>query len=773
MRGRVVLLSVAAIAASASALTKAYSVEPVKAAWSGKAAPGDGVCQTVTCSFDTPIYAEFFTGMATAQEYQVQLRLPGEKGLVVAHGHRYIGGSQVWVRCTLELDYADSVVKGRTYEVRWTLDGGTDSLVYYYDSTDAYDWGEIALPGQRAPDPESRDLVCRVYGLMDPVDSSYWGATALLPCDYDRPPDNALMRHEWQQKLKGKADWGSFYVHWDTIQSVRFDSFYYAKLDTQLICMDSADVEPVPCLVRCPKWASTRFQRYPSDHPPPDSFLDTCVYSPPRGLWANPDSGDTNLWAAYVESLVNHVDEFCGDTMKGIHTWEIWNEPNEGCTLSPSFPRGWPGYTGWWRPPNDTFAYKDISPDAHDMCSLYVRLCEVADSVIRSDPDHEEDRILIGAVSRVSEAIPRMSKVKGKWWVDTCYRVADSVFWDGVSAHPYQYQAGFSEQLLEQDGADLRAVMRVHGHHEGLLWNTELGWSMPKPSGRGSAEPVAADNAAKLFTTSLAALGSPDGGFDRTCWWFSWEKYLGTWPLLQGRHSSSSTPLRQTAILYAFGQSMEQLVGMRFNRRVLLGDARDDSIRLYEFGNLDDRSRTYVGWVIDIYGKEENPVEVEIPLRSDRFDAVLVDYDGNPPSAEADLCDNGWLSVVLTSRPVFVTETGPASRPDITVDSVAVSRSRHSLPRATAWLKNVGNRQTPDDDEHPTEVMFCCDGDSAATTGYDQPIYPGETVKVGVVLGPEFDRNCLVSATANPRQLYVELYGLDDNTGYALVREEE
>jgi len=47
---------------------------------------------------------------------------------------------------------------------------GSDSIQYYYDSTDAYQWGQMKLPGQQQiPIGDPRDLAMRVYGVMDTI----------------------------------------------------------------------------------------------------------------------------------------------------------------------------------------------------------------------------------------------------------------------------------------------------------------------------------------------------------------------------------------------------------------------------------------------------------------------------------------------------------------------------------------------------------------------------------------------------------------------------
>jgi hypothetical protein len=81
MRTIVVMVLAASVTTPAFALVQGMNTEPVKASWSGKVRPDSGVGQGLTCNFDTPIYAEFFTGTPTGQQYQVQLRLPGENGI--------------------------------------------------------------------------------------------------------------------------------------------------------------------------------------------------------------------------------------------------------------------------------------------------------------------------------------------------------------------------------------------------------------------------------------------------------------------------------------------------------------------------------------------------------------------------------------------------------------------------------------------------------------------------------------------------------------------
>jgi hypothetical protein len=77
------LLFAAAVTIPAYSLMQAYSVEPVMAAWSGKADPNPltgGVSEVITVNFDLPITASLFCGESGAGgDYQVSiLTYPGD-----------------------------------------------------------------------------------------------------------------------------------------------------------------------------------------------------------------------------------------------------------------------------------------------------------------------------------------------------------------------------------------------------------------------------------------------------------------------------------------------------------------------------------------------------------------------------------------------------------------------------------------------------------------------------------------------------------------------
>jgi hypothetical protein len=295
---RAVVVFMLAVATAACGLVTGLKVEPVKATWSGKADPEDGVWQSITCNFDEPIYTEYFTGTATGQQYQVQLQLPGIGGFVVATGDTYDSRGHKWIRCYFKNIVTDSIIKGRTYWVKWTLSSGSDSLAFYYDSTDQYRYGCLTAPPLVY---NNGDLACRVYGVLDTIDVHQWGATSFLPSPWDCP-----RRGMWVDKMKeARAGCGTFYIYWNDCETQPYQFNFYDQDAHVRNIAESAGMEPIAVLIGTPRWASTRVdshwladsQRY---------CYDTAVYCAPRNLV--PAQCSTNYWSRYLDSLIHHVD---------------------------------------------------------------------------------------------------------------------------------------------------------------------------------------------------------------------------------------------------------------------------------------------------------------------------------------------------------------------------------------------------------------------------------------------------------------------------------
>jgi len=84
----------------ASGNVRAYAIDPVRANWSGKADPEDGVSEVITVCFDSltdPAYIECFVGDGNPTGYKVEvLTHPGQDQ--VAWGNGAASNAQAWAR---------------------------------------------------------------------------------------------------------------------------------------------------------------------------------------------------------------------------------------------------------------------------------------------------------------------------------------------------------------------------------------------------------------------------------------------------------------------------------------------------------------------------------------------------------------------------------------------------------------------------------------------------------------------------------------------------
>ena len=131
-RGSGAAVLLVALAVSANALTRAYTVEPRTQLWSGWTGwqePNNYVSQIITCNFDGPVYCELFVGQGSDAEYKVEM-LTMPDGYTVADGDTVDNGSHKWVRFYFKSIEAESIIKGRKYEFRFTR-AGSDSINFF------------------------------------------------------------------------------------------------------------------------------------------------------------------------------------------------------------------------------------------------------------------------------------------------------------------------------------------------------------------------------------------------------------------------------------------------------------------------------------------------------------------------------------------------------------------------------------------------------------------------------------------------------------------
>ena len=751
---KVLFAVLAATVTVASGLVRSYFVEPKSASlsgWTGTAPGHNYVSEIVTCCWDeldaaSGSYVELFAGETlSGQNYKVDIYdYPGGINRVAYNEGEHAKRPQDWVRMPLTMGSGKSFTKGKKYEFRFTR-SGSDSIQYYYQDNDPYEHGTLQLPGQTQPIP--LDLCARVYGRMNLVDSTYFGAAGGHPMGWTEYGK----RDTWVALAESaglKLDRWEF--EWYKLEETSGD-FNFTDVDTALACVvGDAGCELLGDLVTCPTWASTAMETvmvFDSVEVGMVKRETTSIHCPPINLW--PDSAETNYWARFIDTLVDHV----GDR---IHAWQVWNEVNDTTT------RYIKDVTGWWRRPQ--WGYGNLPDGLPALTSLYLRLCQVAESVItrpdRPDTSHRSDRILIGGVHRVlfsgdAELVP------GAKWVHDCYDSTPTPFWTGVSVHPYQGTAGLLVEALEQDAESLRAIMRAH-HDPGELWNTEVGWDK---AGNDSCRN--ARNLTQTWVVGAGANGRPEGGFDRQVWWLFREGAPGC-----GHYPMVRDDMRyRYPSYYAFQQTGAALVGKRLNGRVMTGDTRDDSVRTYEFEDTAGK-RTWVCWRnwLATDGNNEPPsVSVLLPARTDDVGWEYTAYgSGEFPYTDTTALD-GWYELDISTRPRFISEptSAPISRPDLVVDSFNMEPQPLRIGEEAMLqvkITNSSSTATPG----WVRVDFLRN-DSVIATDSCEPV-PGNSSRwcaiVGYVPPQAFHGTALYRAEINVGQRYVEESGTDDNSGY-------
>lgn len=760
---RWVVLAWAALAGTATANVRAYDIAPYKC-YEGWTATGGYVAQQFVACADSLVYVDFFAGQKPAHSVDGYLVQVVDGGTVLYEGNATDQKEWAYARADLaRVNQSVPFVCGKTYLLKVSHTGSPPQPInYFYDPRNTYTWGGMSVGGgEGQPPPQSNDdLVARIYGYMDLVDSTYWGAcewswwACLRPGGLNFSPDTFRSRMSESRVRSVRFD-----LDWNLVQHGGRDCWNWDLLDQTMrgIRADSG-CRPLALLLQTPTWASTRIDsHYVANEDTSYMDYDTSLFCAPRHLFDAVGS-DSNFLVRFIDSVVHHYDNLG----MPVHDWEVWNEPND---THPD-PAPGSGITGWWRRPT-RFYRADSFPGLRGLCSLYMRMAYVVNAVVKDSschPGHQHDRIAIGSMHKVLAGDDGGTLVSGRRWLRTCYQVAQArdgpgIFWDAVSVHPYQDIWALQPETLRVHAETLRAIMRTHGDHGGL-WSTEYGWNAV-PQGYGQEQD--ARNVCAAFVSHLASAANPAGGYDRLYWWYfhrfneNW-----CWGLVE------STMTRQMAF-HAFKQACSTLTGRRLNGRVVLGDARDDSVRVYEFEGADHR-RTWVAWQTLPHGQgTEIPTVVEIPARTDTLDTVALAYDANPPGGAKAAAVDGWLELPLTSRPVFVTEASSVCRPDLVVDSV-IARPVSQPNRLYAFIRNTGNDSTGTGNPvfgHPGTVVRFYQNDSLLGQIDHTPNIPaGGSVVVGPLpWQPPSAGNLLVKATVNETRAYVEL-GTDDNAAY-------
>ncbi|HDQ99863.1 MAG TPA: hypothetical protein ENN51_06230 [candidate division WOR-3 bacterium] len=120
---KAVAILLMALASVSLGLVQVYSVEPVKAAWSGwtRTILGqDTISQTITCNWDSIVYCELFVGdFSDTGAYKVDVyELPGGTNRVAYNDGENATRPHTWVKMPLTTVSGQSFTKGKQYEFK-------------------------------------------------------------------------------------------------------------------------------------------------------------------------------------------------------------------------------------------------------------------------------------------------------------------------------------------------------------------------------------------------------------------------------------------------------------------------------------------------------------------------------------------------------------------------------------------------------------------------------------------------------------------------------
>jgi len=283
------------------------------------------------------------------------------------------------------------------------------------------------------------------------------------------------------------AVWLRIDFDWSQIQPNNSTSYETAPYDAEVQAAAAHGIQILGIIDYCPPWANGQSVNTPGYQ-----------FYPPKSARA---------YAAFASYLARRYAPM------GVHTWEIWNEPNGG---------------SFWMP--------SANP------SGYARLLKAAyTSIKKVDPTAT---VITGGLAPACNCSPSLTPMT---FLADIYKDGAEPYLDGVGDHPYTYPAlpsatdGSAYWWTQMyTGADnLRSIMTQHGDSNKKIWMTEYGAPTNGGSGNGAVTEAVQ---AKMITIAyrLQATYSwagplfwytyQDGGTDKTNIedWFGLIKYGGT-----------------------------------------------------------------------------------------------------------------------------------------------------------------------------------------------------------------------------------------------------
>lgn len=257
---------------------------------------------------------------------------------------------------------------------------------------------------------------------------------------HSRGADDTTVSRQFDLMAEMNASWVRVDLDWSAIEPQR-GQFDWAYPDLVVDRAAAHGINVLAVVAFSPDWArTTTGDPATAKHARPDQLAD---------------------YATFARTAAERY------TPLGVHTWEIWNEPNT---------------RKFWPPRPDADEYADVFRAA-------------ADAIREVSP---ESTLLIGGLSPKFEE-PE-SETAPVVYLEQLYANGTAQLADGIAVHPYSFPAWPMDPRPRTDGGfyhlpDVRAVVERNGDDRKKLWITEFG----APTGTGPYAVSEDDQAAALL----------------------------------------------------------------------------------------------------------------------------------------------------------------------------------------------------------------------------------------------------------------------------------
>lgn len=243
---------------------------------------------------------------------------------------------------------------------------------------------------------------------------------------YQLSQDSLMSRLKGMKELGVK--WVRFDVDWSVIQQYGPDNYNWAGYDRVVSDLNKLGLKGLGIITYTPRWARSA------------NCLESNKCAP----------ADSAQFAEFAQIVAKRY------SIQGIHTWEIWNEPN---------------ITDFWKPAPDVQSYSNIVKEAYM-------------AIKQQDPSAF---VISGGLSRASTGKGNISPID---FLEKLYANGSSKYFDAVAFHPYSFPVspyyvwqGNAWLQIASTSPSLRSVMIKNNDGDKKIWITEFGAPTGGPGG--------------------------------------------------------------------------------------------------------------------------------------------------------------------------------------------------------------------------------------------------------------------------------------------------